>query len=348
MKFLRASISLLAVVAACGGSDDSSATKTDAGSGNGGGGDASTSADGGASSGDGGASTGDAATTGYGKYENDGPASVTISSLQVTRPTTNAFTVSAYIPSTAGPHPVVILSSGFFQKALGYAAYAHRLASWGIVTILRDDPQLGEQTSDIVLDVSYEVTTWLAATNADVGSALHGEIDTTKIGLAGHSRGGQVSLLAAEAGAKGKITGVFGLDPVDSSQGGGAEARTSIASIATPLAFIGETTDGSGVTACAPSADNYEVLYGAAVSPAVAITAVNADHTMFEDPDNCTACNACTAGTADSAAVRDAAVRYMTAFFARELLADTSVGAAFDGAGIALDESAGLVTVESK
>jgi hypothetical protein len=36
------------------------------------------------------------------------------------------------------------------------------------------------------------------------------------------------------------------------------------------------------------------------------------------------------------------------AFFARELLGDASVGSAFQGAGIAHDVNAGLVTVESK
>jgi hypothetical protein len=46
--------------------------------------------------------------------------------------------------------------------------------------------------------------------------------------------------------------------------------------------------------------------------------------------------------------VLDASVRYLTAFFARLLLGDTSVGAAFAGAGIHADVADGVVTVESK
>lgn len=289
---------------------------------------------------------GDAAAGGYGPYGGDGPASVTTAMLQVPAPN-GTFTTTAYIPGSQGAHPVVILSSGFFQTAAAYAPYAHRLASWGMLTLLRDDPNLAEQTPNIADDVAYTVTTWLSATNGDASSALHGQIDTTKIGLAGHSRGGQIALLAAEGGAHGLVRGVFGLDPVDTSMSGSPQARTQIASIGVPLAFIGETTDSSA-QGCAPATDNYQVLYAAAVSPAVAITAIDADHTMFEDPTQCSFCSACTAGTANAAQVLAYAERYLTAFFARELEGDATVGPAFAGAGANQDVAAGLTQIVSK
>ena len=120
----------------------------------------------------------------------------------------------------------------------------------------------------------------------------------SKIGLAGHSRGGQTALLAGES-LVGKIQGVFGLDPVDTSRWR-PEASTNIAAIGVPLAFIGETTDSTGILGmpCAPADVDFLVLYGDAASPAVAITALNADHTMFEDPADCRFCTLCTAGTA--------------------------------------------------
>ena len=40
--------------------------------------------------------------------------------------------------------------------------------------------------------------------------------------------------------------------------------------------------------------------------------------------------------------------RYLTAFFARELLDDASVGATFEGAGALGDVAAGLVVVNAK
>ena len=283
-----------------------------------------------------------------GPYGSAGPYTVTTATFTVPAPN-GSFTTTAYIPSATGPDPVVILSSGLEQKGLGYAPYAERLASWGVVTFLRDDPGVfGEGTSDIAEDVAYMVTTWLAATNASSTSALAGKLDTSNVGLAGHSRGGQVALLAGEGGAHGLIHGVFGLDPVDNAGDGGVGvAAAGIASIGVPIAFIGETTD-SASTGCAPSTENYQVLYAAASSPAVAITAINADHTMFEDASNCTLCELCTAGTASQTLVLDTAVRYLTAFFARQLLGDASVGAAFTGAGADQDVAAGTITIVSK
>ena len=133
----------------------------------------------------------------------------------------------------------------------------------------------------------------------------------------------------------------------DTSSSGDPEARTTIATIGVPLAFIGETTD-SAASSCAPAADNFLVLYGASASPAVAITAIDADHTMFELPADCSFCTLCTAGTASQPTVLATAVRYLTAYFARQLLGDASVGAAFEGAGIDQDVSAGIVSIVSK
>jgi dienelactone hydrolase len=285
------------------------------------------------------------AATGTGPYGNAGPSAVTTAMFQVPSPN-GTFTTTAYVPAGAGPFPVVVLSSGFFQTALAYAPYADRLASWGIITLTRDDPNLGESTPNVVSDVQYTVKTWLAATNADSSSALYGKVDTTRVGLAGHSRGGQIALLSGE-GLPGLIKGVFGLDPVDTSTAPDPEARTTLATIGVPIAMIGETTD-SASSSCAPAADNYQVLYAAAASPSVAITAVDADHTMFEDPAHCSFCTLCTAGTASQPVVLATAVRYLTAFFARELLGDASVGAAFQGAGASQDEAAGIITLVSK
>jgi hypothetical protein len=128
---------------------------------------------------------------------------------------------------------------------------------------------------------------------------------------------------------------------------GDPQARTTLAAIGVPVAFIGETTD-SAASSCAPAADNFQVLYTAASSPAVAITAIGADHTMFEVPASCFACTVCTAGTANQAQVIGAAERYLTAFFARQLLGDATVGPAFNGAGAQQDLAAGLIQIESK
>ena len=195
-----------------------------------------------------------------GPYESDGSNSVEIVSLSVPSPN-GAFTTTAYIPSGAGPFPVLIFSPGFFQKGIAYAPYARRLGSWGIVTLLRDDPNFfadesrsddlsrpdtvktGAMADHMALDVAYEVMTWLPATNADPGSALYGKVDTKRVGLAGHSSGARIALVVGEA-LPGLIKGVFGLDPVDLSAR--APARPKLASIGIQVAFIGETTNITG------------------------------------------------------------------------------------------------------
>ena len=164
-----------------------------------------------------------------------------------------------------------------------------------------------------------------------------------RLGLAGHSRGAQIALLAAE-GSPGRVRGVFGLDPVDLSFGT-PKAGAKLANIGIPVAFIGETVDRFS---CAPAWFNYQALYDVAASPAVAITALDADHTMFQDPANCHFCSLCTKGTANPSTVLGYSVRYLTAFFARELLGDKSVGAAFEGAGATADGKAGLIQIAWK
>jgi pimeloyl-ACP methyl ester carboxylesterase len=335
----------LAFVVACGSSSTATPADGDAGGpgptsssgGDSGGGanDGSTTSSGG----DGSAPPPDGSTSGAHDYGQDGAFTVSTKSESASNGT-SSFTVMTYLPSGKGPFPVVVLSSGLQQPGAGYAPYAKRLASWGIAAILRDDPGFGASSASVQADLEGLVKTWLPTADS-------GAFDASKVGLAGHSRGGQVSLLAAENGLLGKNKGLFLLDPVDSSNGG-SSARAKIGMLAVPLAMIGETTDatgGVGGMACAPAADNYEVLYAAAASPALAITAVGGDHVMFEDPASCSFCNFCTAGTADASKVLATSVRLMTTFFAKQLLGDASIDAKL---GTAADVAAGTLTVESK
>lgn len=297
-------------------------------------------------SGGGGSGGGDLAVpSGAPLYDGDGPASVT--EMQMTASGNGkSIAVDVFIPSTPGPRPVVVISSGLQQPGAAYKPYAHRLATFGILAVTRDDPGVLAQTQSVADDLAFLVATWLPAQNAS--GPLAGRVDAAHVGLAGHSRGGMASLLAAEGALKGKLAGFFGLDPVDNAGGAAAQLGT----IAIPSVFLGETTDGGGGSggsmACAPSDQNYQVLYKAAPSPSVEITAVGADHTQFEDPASCSFCTLCTKGSADGAVVLGYSVRYLTAFFARELLGDAAVGATLQGAGSAADAQAGLVTIASK
>jgi len=275
-------------------------------------------------------------------YGSDGPNSVTTFTAQVTNGA-SSFTEHIYLPSSAGPHPVVLIEPGLQQGASGYDSYGHRLASWGVLTLIRDDPGVLVNSQSVANDLVYVATTWLPAQSADAGSMLHGVPDLAHLGLVGHSRGGQASLMAIEGGLSGKVSAWFGIDPVDNPQTGGA--IQSLGSIAIPSVFLGAQV----TTSCSPASENYDVLYKAAPSPSAEIVALNASHTQFEDQSGCVACGLCTPmGSAGDAVVLAYSVRYLTAFFARELLGDTGVGAAFQGAGATADVAAGLITITTK
>jgi hypothetical protein len=291
----------------------------------------------------------DAGDAGGDKYNQNGAVAFTTTTAMVTTGG-RTFTENIYLPSSAGPHALVSLTPGLQQTSAAYAPYAERLASYGIVVLMRDDPGLLVQSQVIAGDLEYVIGTWLPAQNTDPSSPLDGEVDLGKVGLTGHSRGGQASLLAAEGALKGKVVAWFGIDPDDPGTIDGFTESTMVAvtnlgSIGIPTTFLG----GQVATFCTPADINYQVLYAAAPSPAVEITGVNASHTEFEVQSACVDCAVCTPmGSANPQVVLDYAVRYLMAFFARELQGDTSVGAVFQGVGASADEAAGLVLITSK
>ena len=339
-------LAFLVTAAACGGSSSDGGNGTGSGNpdgadagGGGGGGGADGGSGGGTGNDGGGAQLADGGGAGKdgggtaGDYGSDGPFATTTMTEKASNGK-SMFTVVVYLPSGKGPFPVVILSSGLQQSAAGYAPYGKRLASWGIAAILRDDPGFATQSTAIQADVEGLVVSWLPTADGGI-------YDATRVGLAGHSRGGQVSLLAAENGLLTKTKGLFLLDPVDNAS---ASVKPKIATLGVPLAMLGETTDSGGMD-CAPAADNYASMYALAATPALSITAAGADHVMFEDPASCTLCGFCAKGTADAAKVLALSERLMTAFFARTLLGDKTIDATL---GTAADVKAGTITVESK
>ena len=268
-------------------------------------------------------------------YDVDGPVPYTMEVQHVTDDGGDTFDVTVWMPSTPGPHPAVSFSCGSTQTAAGYVPYGQRLASYGIAMFLADDPGVFTNTGDIVPHAEYVVHTWIPAT--------YPQIDTTKIGLGGHSRGGAVSLLTAEH-LRGEVVAWAGLDPVDNEflMAPREYARTNLSMIGIPTVFLGAEVESN----CAPAADSWPTLFPLAPDPTVLLLGLGAGHVQYELPSACTGCGACSPnGTVPDDVVLAYAVRYFTAFFARELLGDTTVGAMFEGAGAPEDVAAGLIEV---
>jgi hypothetical protein len=245
---------------------------------------------------------------------------------------------SIYTPTSPGLHPVVSVNSGTQQVNAAYAIYGKRLASYGIIALCQDDEGALAPTPNVVDDLTYVIATYVPAN-------LAATADLTRVGLSGHSRGGKATLLAAENALMGKVKAWFGLDPVDADFLGTPGALPNIGTIGIPLGFAGATVSSN----CSPASANYEVYYSAASPPAVAVTIEGAGHFDFLDQSQAIAKFYCTpGGTADPTLVLSTAAHYLMAFFARELLGDASVGAAFDGVGAPADVAAGIIAVDSK
>jgi hypothetical protein len=287
----------------------------------------------------------DGGNTTANNYGMDGPRTVTTQQLQVQNGT-RSFNVRVFIPSGSGAAPVVSISPGLQQRATAYNPYGQRLASWGFVVVIRDDPGALTETTVVTGDIAHVLNTWLPAQHVDNTSPLFGRVDVTRLGLAGHSRGGKASLIAAATQASPATRAWFGLDPVDSSVlSGGIQARDLVDTLTIPKVYLGASVSSS----CSLAGDNHDVLFDVSAAPALNITVTGAGHTDFQDRGDCVGCNLCTpAGTADSATVLTMGVRLMTGFFAREFLGDNAVGATLDGAGAAVDETAGRITRASR
>jgi predicted dienelactone hydrolase len=223
-----------------------------------------------------------------------------------------------FLPSTPGPHALVVISPGFQLDRTQYTSYAQHLASWDFVVALTTYAESGFSIDHqrIADDVPAVITWALAQTNL--------AIDPQRIATAGHSLGGKISILAAVGDPR--IKAVVAWDPVDSSAPSVTPEKMS--SFTAALAVIGETTDGSGGMfgmPCAPAADNFTQYYAAAPSPSLQATYANADHMDWVDDPTCLICGLCTAGTADAADVHTATKRLDVAWLRKQLFADASM-----------------------
>lgn len=228
-----------------------------------------------------------------------------------------------------GPFPLVVISPGYQLARSQYRIYCDHLATWGYVAIVRDYAASGNHQAKAA-EVG-RVIDWALGT----ASGLAARIDSSRIGVAGHSLGGKVSINAAILDAR--VRAVVGWDPVDALPPFGNDGSMSVTpelmgGLRVPLALLGETTDGSGGLggqSCAPTADNYQRFYDAAcaASAALEVTITGADHMdWIGDRASCgLACLACQSGATPEATVQTLTRRVTTAWFERHLRGDAAV-----------------------
>lgn len=122
-------------------------------------------------------------------------------------------TVQVFVPRgvpAGGPGaPLLVLSAGFLLASGLYRSYAEDLASWGLAVALYDIPEL--------LDDAAMVTNLGAIIDTVTSDPrIRPHVDARSgVLLAGHSRGGKLSVLAAASDPR--VRGVALLDPVDNT-----------------------------------------------------------------------------------------------------------------------------------
>lgn len=249
--------------------------------------------------------------------------------------------------SRRGPFPLVVISPGFTLDRKQFQSYGDRLASYGIVAVLQKSRS--EFNHAQYRDDTVALLDWLISPTGPDASRVAGRADKDRIGLAGHSLGGKISLLVAEKDAR--VKAVLGIDPVDA---GTPQARADLARIKLPLGiplfYIGETTSKTGgLTPCTPADANYEVLYTRSPTPALAITVSGAAHNDFVDSFmRCGSCGFCPGGSAPKDRTNRLAVKYCAAYFLWALKDDPRGADYLLGAGPQRDTAAGYVTVVKK
>jgi chlorophyllase len=231
---------------------------------------------------------------------------------------------------SAGPYPVVVIAHGFQLSASQYYGYVRRLASFGYVALTAD-----YETSFFSVNNVENAEDLLGALDwAAARPELHA--DATLAGTTGHSLGGKLSLLAASMDDRVKAS--ITLDPVDSSVNCPPQDCPDVSALMPlpiPTAFLGETTDATGLLqACAPAADNFETFYAGAASPSLEVTVLGANHMSFlDDVAGCGVfCSFCNQATASNAQVNGLSKAFVVAFYERHLRGDVAYDTYLTGA----------------
>nr|XP_043621205.1 chlorophyllase-2-like [Erigeron canadensis] len=202
-----------------------------------------------------------------------------------------------FTPLEAGEYPVLILLHGYLLNNSFYSQLSHQIASHGFVLVV---PQLYSVAGpDATKEVAYvaEITNWLPE---GLQQLLPSQVNAnlTKLGLAGHSRGGKVAFALAlnrvKTDLKLKFSLLIGIDPVDGMDKGiqtPPKVLTYIPhsfNIGMPVMVIGtglgEVRKNTLFPACAPKGVNHEDFYNECCKPACYFVAKDYGHLdMLDD-----------------------------------------------------------------
>lgn len=267
-----------------------------------------------------------------------GPYTTTITNGQVRVDGRDVPVIFAGPVELTGPAPIIIYNHGFSTDAAQYRSTADRLASHGYFVALPewDSSIWASRTHNELANDAIALLDWLITQNNTANTPLSGRLDVTRVGMAGHSRGGKQAFLAAIRDTR--ITSVAGIDPVDSKPPGfGSPADYPsvtpelMPQLTQPLGVLGAgLAGGSGISACAPTDENWSRYADEAPGRLVRWLLPRAGHLDFLDGcaanPNLINCPLCTIGDAPAGA-HAAAQAFLVAYFGSTLTGQTGYDA---------------------
>ncbi len=251
---------------------------------------------------------------------------------------------TCFVPEASGGSvPLVTLAPGFQLPPEQYYVSASHLASFGfVVCVAAYNASLFEKNHVDNAREVLAVIDWAL----DPAGPLAGRADAGRVGAAGHSLGGRLSVLAASFDDR--IRAVFGMDPKDSDD----PDASDLLPLDIPTGFLGELVDAQGgFQPCAPAEHNFQTFYARAASPSFAVELLGANHMSFLDaPDSCgLVCSLCNDASLDHDTAISLTRSYLAAFFMRHLRDEPAYDSYLTGS-IATERyvSPGIAIIQSK
>lgn len=224
-----------------------------------------------------------------------------------------------FVPATKGRYPLLVFQHGFTATIEGATDFLTLLARHGFVVVAgqmyRGDPStaptIPEERDDAVAFLTWLQNNINGVLQMELTAPLAVTADTSKTGLFGHSRGGQVAWrMLFDIPGPLLASAVAGVDPVDGDAppfppGGTGELVTD-----DPGAFnfpfpsliigMGRGNQGAPGFECAPENRNYTLFYDASAAPRYEVVASDYGHSDMLNGDNPEAvCPGDTDGTRD-------------------------------------------------
>ncbi len=230
------------------------------------------------------------------------PVSAQDKEVDVFFPTTDGETIC----TDFGLRPAVIFAPDINLKKNLYESYGTHLATWGYLTIIRNNFRTGAES---LADLNSDIIDWLMEGIQNPDSIFYEAMDMNKIIAAGHGLGGKVAVLGFR---EERIRATIAIDPNDEItlfSGDYSVTPDLMSFIDIPGQYFGAEVGGD----CVPEDENYTQFYNSANSPAWEYTMLATGHHGFVDNPNCLACQ-CEKGTADLNAVKKMTRGLMIAF----------------------------------